>query len=128
MEKSATQWMTEPLKKYAQFSGRARRAEYWWFYLLIILVSVALAIVDSMIIGIEAMDTYGGGPLMGLFGLGILLPSLGVSFRRIHDLDRSAWWLLIGLIPLIGGLILLFWFVQRGTVGENRFGPDPIID
>lgn len=126
MEKSATQWMTEPLKKYAVFSGRARRAEYWWYTLLILIGTIVLAIVDVAVVGVEAMDTYGVGPLTGLFALATLLPSLGVSIRRLHDLDKSGWWLLLAILPLIGGLILLFWYVQRGTTGDNSYGPDPL--
>jgi uncharacterized membrane protein YhaH (DUF805 family) len=128
MEKSATQWMVEPLKKYASFSGRARRAEYWWYALFVGLISVVLGVVDTVIMGVGSMENYGIGPLTGLFALAIFLPSIGVTFRRLHDLDRSAWWVLLGLLPIIGSLVLLFWYVQRGTVGDNRFGPDPIGD
>lgn len=126
MQKSAIQWMVEPLKKYASLSGRASRSEYWWYALFIGLVSIVLAAADVFIVGIDTVGTYGAGPLTGLFALAIFLPSIGVSFRRLHDLDRSAWWVLIGLLPIIGSLVLLFWYVQRGTVGDNRFGSDPI--
>jgi uncharacterized membrane protein YhaH (DUF805 family) len=126
MDKSATQWMVEPIRKYASFSGRARRAEYWWFSLFLALGSFVLAILDSIVFGVATVADYGIGPLGGLFSLGLIIPSIAVSFRRLHDLDRSAWWLLLGLIPLIGALVLLFWYVQRGTVGDNRFGPDPL--
>jgi uncharacterized membrane protein YhaH (DUF805 family) len=126
MEKSAIGWMLTPLQKYASFSGRARRAEYWWFGLFVLLATIVLTSVDYMLLGADTMDQYGFGPMAGIFSLGILVPSIAVSFRRLHDLDRSAWWVLIGLIPFIGSLILLFWYVQRGTVGDNRFGPDPV--
>lgn len=123
MDKSATQWMVEPLRNYANFQGRARRKEYWWFELLVIVVSFVLSIVDTMIFG----ATFAGiGMLGGMAALALLVPNLAVGVRRLHDRDQSGWWLLLGAVPLIGGLILLFWFVQRGTVGDNRFGADPL--
>jgi uncharacterized membrane protein YhaH (DUF805 family) len=129
MEKSAMQWMVEPIRKYATFSGRARRAEYWWFYLFFVLLFTALTIVDVIIFG---YDPESGDPtanlLAGLAALALLLPMLGVSVRRLHDRDKSGWWLLWGLLPLIGGLILLYQYVQRGTIGDNRFGADPVSD
>lgn len=127
MEKSATQWMTEPLRKYATFSGRARRKEYWWYQLFAGLVVVGLTIVDSMLFEFDRIADYGGaGPLVGLAALALIVPSIAVSVRRLHDLDKSAWYLLIGLIPLIGGIILFIWYVSRGTVGDNGFGSDPL--
>ena len=71
------------------------------------------------------MDSYDASPLSALFALATLLPSLGVSIRRLHDLDKSGWWLLLAFLPLIGSLILLYWLIQRGTGRDNRFGPDP---
>lgn len=126
MEKTATQWMIEPIRNYAKFSGRARRAEYWWFALFVIIVSFVLGAIEAMIFGPGAFAPYGIGPIAGLFTLAILVPSIALTFRRLHDLDRSAWWVLLGLIPVIGTLVLLFWYVQRGTPGDNRFGPDPL--
>jgi uncharacterized membrane protein YhaH (DUF805 family) len=128
MTKTATQWMVEPLRKYAVFGGRARRREYWWFALFTFLVSVPLAIGDILIIGYEAFSAYAAGPLLGLFALATLLPSLGVSVRRLHDGDRSGWWLLLALLPVVGALVLLFWFCSRGSIGANRFGDDPVTD
>jgi uncharacterized membrane protein YhaH (DUF805 family) len=127
MEKSAFQWMVEPIRKYATFSGRARRAEYWWFYLFFALLFGVLTAVDAVVFGydIETGDPT-GNILAGLAALALLLPFLGVAVRRLHDRDKSGWWLLWGLVPLIGGLILLYQYVQRGTVGDNRFGPDPL--
>lgn len=127
MEKSAIQWMVEPIRKYATFSGRARRAEYWWFYLFFALLIGVLTAVDVMLFG---YDVEGGDPtgnvLAGVAALALLLPFLAVAVRRLHDRDKSGWWLLWGLLPLIGGLILLYQYVQRGTAGDNRFGPDPL--
>ncbi|HWW26509.1 MAG TPA: DUF805 domain-containing protein [Caulobacter sp.] len=121
--------MFQPLKKYADFSGRARRSEYWLFTLFIILVEIAYFI----LLGVIGGGTKGnmnpiGMVLSGLyflFVLGIIIPSLAVSFRRLHDTDRSAWWLLIAFLPFIGGLVLLVFNVLPGTNGPNKFGPDP---
>ena len=104
--------------RYAQFTGRARRKEYWMYMLAYALVYVALMVISSV------SETI-GGLLMLVFALGLLIPSLALGFRRLHDIDKSAWWLLIGLIPILGGLVLLYFAVLPGTVGPNRFGPDP---
>lgn len=106
--------------RYAQFTGRAGRREYWMFVLAYILAAIA-----AMIVGRIALGASGGQLLYALVVLALFIPSLALGFRRLHDVDKSAWWLLIGLIPLIGGLVLLFFAVQPGTVGPNRYGPDP---
>ncbi|MBS0559572.1 MAG: DUF805 domain-containing protein [Proteobacteria bacterium] len=103
--------------KYATFSGRARRSEYWWFALFQALVNIAV-----YGIGQEA----GGGLLGNLIELALVLPALAVAVRRLHDIDRSGWWLLIGIIPVIGWIMLLIWACTQGTLGPNRFGPDPL--
>lgn len=122
-EMTPIDWATRPLKKYADFSGRAPRAEYWWFYLLIIIGYIVATILDSLL-GLDgAVGPY--GIVTALFGLAVLIPSIAVGARRLHDTDRSGWWLLIGLIPLIGAIVLLVFFVLPGTQGSNRFGPDP---
>jgi uncharacterized membrane protein YhaH (DUF805 family) len=110
-------WYLDVLKKYAVFSGRARRQEYWMFYLFYIIVAVVLGIVDGVL---------GTGGILGLlYVLGTLLPLFGVSIRRLHDTDRSGWWLLIGLVPAVGAIVLLVFFVLDSTPGENRFGSNP---
>ena len=121
--------MFQPLKKYADFSGRARRSEYWLFTLFIVLVEIAYFILVSAIGGgtsgnMNAIGLVLSG-LYGLFVLGIIIPSLAVGFRRLHDTDRSAWWLLIAFLPFIGGLVLLIFNVLPGTTGPNKYGPDP---
>jgi len=93
--------------KYANFNGRASRSEYWWWVLFVILVSAATGVVSEM--------------LSGIFSLAILLPYLAVGARRLHDTDRSGWFLLLNLIPLIGWIILLVFFIQEGKE-PNRFG------
>ena len=116
-------WYLACLKNYVTFSGRARRMEYWMFVLFNILISIGLAVFDN-IAGLTT--STGQGALSSVYGLMVLLPSLAVAVRRLHDIDKSGLWLLIGFIPCIGGLILLLLFVREGTPGENRFGPNPI--
>lgn len=106
--------------KYVDFTGRAARSEYWWFALFTVIVQIVLHLLQ-FILG-ETLT----GILSGLVALAFLLPSLAVSVRRLHDKDKSGWFLLLGFIPIIGGLILLFWFVTPGTPGANRFGADPL--
>lgn len=107
--------------KYVTFSGRARRAEYWWFILATILVSIVLGVIDGLL-------GLGGefGLLSNIWSLAVFLPSLAAGARRLHDTDRSAWWLLIMLLPLIGVIVLIVFFAQKGTDGPNRFGADPL--
>ena len=107
--------------KYALFIGRARRKEFWQFQVVAFAISIVLMIVD----GILGTKTASGiGILGGIFSLAILLPNIGVLIRRLHDTDRSGWWALLGLIPIANIALLVFMFIQ-GTVGSNRFGPDP---
>ncbi len=113
-----------PLRKYADFSGRARRAEYWWFVLLTMVASLVATIIDGLL-GLDALvGPY--GVLTTLLGLALLVPSIAVGARRLHDTDRSGWWLLIGFIPLVGAIVLIVFFVMEGTRGDNRFGADPL--
>lgn len=108
-------------EKYFVIEGRARRSEYWYFVLFSILVSIVLSLIDT------ALGFRGDfQPLSMLFSLAILVPSITVAVRRLHDRDMSGWWVLLALIPLIGALILFVLFVMRGTDGQNRFGPDPL--
>lgn len=115
-------WYLDVLKKYAVFTGRARRKEYWMFALFNIIVAVVLGIVD----GALGLSVGGGMGLLGsLYALAVLLPGIGVSIRRLHDTDRSGWWLLIAFVPVIGAIVLLVFMVLDGTPGENRFGSNP---
>ena len=124
--------MFQPLKKYADFAGRARRSEFWLFALFIFIVEIVYFILMG-VTGNMGPSGYGqmnglGMALAGLFSLfilGVLVPSLAVTVRRLHDTNRSGWWILIGLIPLIGGLVLLVFYLLPGTTGPNKFGPDP---
>jgi uncharacterized membrane protein YhaH (DUF805 family) len=98
--------------------------EYWYFVLFNILVSIVLGVIDALLFG--TLDSYVGvGLLSGIYGLAILIPSLAVSVRRLHDIDRSGWWILIALVPLIGTIVLLVFALLEGTPGNNRYGPNP---
>ncbi|TFU03207.1 DUF805 domain-containing protein [Polymorphobacter arshaanensis] len=150
MDKTATQWMVEPLKKYATFSGRARRKEFWWFYLLCVLAIVVLCIAFALL---SAGDAMGVAALLLIPILALFVPLVAVQVRRLHDVNRSGWWLLgsvvlgalsggidatklpqteplavllVALAQLGFGILILVWLCSRGTIGENRFGPDPL--
>jgi uncharacterized membrane protein YhaH (DUF805 family) len=102
---------------YFDFNGRAHRAEFWWYVLVVIIVSVILNVIDGII--------HTGGILGGLWSLAMLLPNLGVAVRRLHDINRSGWWILIAFVPIVGAILLIYWYAQPGTSGANQFGPDP---
>ena len=116
-------WYFEVLKKYALFGGRARRKEYWYFVLVNIIITVVLAVIDG-VTG-TFISEAGMGLTSGIYTLAVLIPATAVSVRRLHDTDRSGWWLLVGLIPLVGAIVLLVFMVQDGKPGENRYGSDP---
>lgn len=116
-------WYFEVLKKYAVFSGRARRKEYWIFFLFNVIIAFVLGFIDG-IIGLAGKSGIGLGPLSGLYVLSTLIPGIAVAARRLHDTNRSAWWLLLGLVPLIN-LVLLIFMCQDSRQGENRYGSNP---
>jgi uncharacterized membrane protein YhaH (DUF805 family) len=116
-------WFIEALRKYAIFSGRSRRKEYWYFVLFVVLITIALNMIDGLF-GAHHRST-GAGLLSTIFSLAILIPSISVSVRRLHDIDRTGWWVLISLVPLIGWIVLLIFHVQDSTPGPNRYGPNP---
>jgi uncharacterized membrane protein YhaH (DUF805 family) len=116
-------WYLEALKKYAVFSGRARRTEYWMFILFNIIITVVLALID--ILTGTFSPQAGVGLLGGLYALAVLIPSIAVTVRRLHDTGRSGWWILIGLVPVIGTIVLLIFMVQDSQPGENQYGPNP---
>ena len=115
-------WYIEVLKKYAVFNGRARRKEYWMFLLFSIIIGFVLGLVEGLA-GIAPESDQ--SVLADLYMLAVLLPSLAVGARRLHDTDRSGWWLLIGLVPIIGAIVLLVFMVQDSQPGENQHGPNP---
>jgi len=114
-------WYIEVLKNYATFTGRARRKEYWMFVLVNCLVVAGLVIIESVIRG----DNSGTAILANLYLLAVLLPTLAVAVRRLHDTNRSGWWLLVSFIPLVGAIVLLIFLVSDSQPGDNRYGPNP---
>jgi uncharacterized membrane protein YhaH (DUF805 family) len=118
------EWMTLPLKRYAEFTGRSRRKEYWMFILGFVIAVVVLSIIEG-ILGIGQMVGGIYGPLTTLLVLAFIIPGIAVQVRRFHDQDKSGWFVLLGLIPVVGGIIVLVFMCLEGTKGPNRFGPDP---
>jgi uncharacterized membrane protein YhaH (DUF805 family) len=110
-------------QKYIGFSGRAARSEYWYWVLFLLLLQIVAWLIDMTLFG---FNTTGVNPIGSILSLATLLPSLAVSIRRLHDIDRVGWWVLLALIPVIGAIVLIYWACLRGTVGANRFGPDPL--
>lgn len=116
-------WFVAALKKYAVFGGRSRRKEYWYFVLFNFIVTVVLALIDG---AIGTLNTSSGlGLLSGIYGLAVLVPSIAVLVRRLHDTNRSGWWILISFVPLIGAIVLLVFAVQDSTPASNGYGPNP---
>jgi uncharacterized membrane protein YhaH (DUF805 family) len=119
---------------YVTFSGRARRSEYWFWVLFVIIAIVIATAIDGMI-NPDLVTTSSGDGMYGvsatggivalIVSLALFLPGLAMTVRRLHDIDRSGWWILIGLIPLIGFIVLLVFYCTDGTQGSNRFGEDP---
>ena len=107
--------------KYVTFSGRAVRSEFWYFILFLLTGHLITWQLDSMLFPTSAYS-----PLSSIFSLVTFLPNLAVSVRRLHDIDKSGWWVLLSFIPVIGTIILIIWFCKAGTPGPNRFGPDPM--
>lgn len=110
-------WYVAVMKNYAVFTGRARRTEYWMFVLVNFIVELALYV---MAVAIHALIF-----LYLLYALAVLIPGLAVAARRLHDIGRSAWWILIGLVPFVGWIVLLVFACIPGTTGANQYGPDP---
>ena len=102
---------------YAKFDGRASRPAFWWWFLFGVLVAIGANIIDAI------LGTW--GVVNGLAGLALLLPNLSVAIRRLHDTDHSGWWVLIGLIPIIGWIVLLIFYLRESDPGENQYGPPP---
>jgi uncharacterized membrane protein YhaH (DUF805 family) len=115
-------WYLEVLRKYAVFDGRARRQEYWMFTLIGAMLPVALVVLAAML-GTNMENT--SSMIIGAYYLAILLPSLAVAVRRLHDTGRSGWWLVVAVIPLIGSIALLIFTLQDSEKGTNQYGPNP---
>ena len=115
-------WYIEVMRKYAVFSGRARRQEYWMFVLSNVIIVVFLGIIDGM----ADSDSEGSrSTLTTLYVLATLIPFLAVGVRRLHDTGRSGWWMLIGVIPIIGAIVLLIFIIQDSQLMDNQYGPNP---
>ena len=110
-------WYLQVLKKYAVFSGRAQRSEYWMFFLVNVIISFVLIFIEGLV---------GSPGIVGMvYSLAVLVPGIAVTIRRMHDTDRSGWWLLISLVPVIGAIVLLVFMVQDSNPGENQYGTNP---
>ena len=108
------------LSRYAEFEGRATRPEFWWYALFYVLVQLAGGLLDAALFPNTVFGVVGN-----LAALALLLPTLAVTARRLHDIDRSGWWQLVGLVPVLGLFALIWFCAQRGTPGTNRFGQPP---
>lgn len=113
-------WYTQVWRKYADFTGRARRKEYWMFVLINTAITMLLGTIDGTLRGIAGTDI---SFLSSLYSLAVLLPTIAVGVRRLHDTSRSGLFLLLAFVPLVN-LVLLFFFIQEGTAGPNQYGPD----
>lgn len=112
-------WYIAVLKKYFVFSGRARRKEYWMFFLFNFIIAIVLGVVDGVL----------GTMIIGmLYSLAVLIPGIAVTFRRLHDIGKSAWWLLVLLVPIIGVIVILVFMFLAGEEGQNQYGPNPKLE
>ena len=116
-------WYLEVLKKYTVFGGRAGRPEYWYFVLFNVAASLILEFLDGL------FGTFSNSARIGLLGslysLAVLCPTIGVGMRRLHDINRSGWWLLIGFIPIVGWIVLIVWAATGSDPGQNQYGSGP---
>jgi uncharacterized membrane protein YhaH (DUF805 family) len=132
------EWMLMPLRRYADFEGRSRRMEYWMFYLFTLIIGLVAALVIlaialllyTMNLSESAMGMLLVPVWLILFigSMALVVPTIAVTVRRLHDQDKSGWMFLLGFIPFVGGIILLVFMCLEGTRGPNRYGPDPVDD
>lgn len=120
-------WYLKVLQQYADFNGRARRKEYWYFFLINFLISFGIAFIGGILgfMNPESSLAFLPSALAMIYGIAVFIPGLAVGVRRLHDTNRSGWWMLIGLIPLIGSIILIIFFVEDSQPGTNRYGENP---
>ncbi|MEH6453838.1 MAG: DUF805 domain-containing protein [Psychromonas sp.] len=119
-------WYIAVIKKYAVFKGRARRKEYWFFFLFNLAIAFALSFVDLFTGTLDPETGY--GLLSGLYSLAVFIPGIAVSVRRLHDTNRTGWWLLIVLIPIIGAIALLIFLALDSEPEQNQYGPNPKLE
>lgn len=116
-------WYIDVLKKYAVFTGRARRKEYWFFFLFNLIISIILNLIDN---ATGTFDPETGVGILGtIYLLAVLIPAIAVTIRRLHDTGRTGWWILISFIPLIGAIVLLVFLVFDSEPESNQYGPNP---
>lgn len=108
-------------QNYCNFNGRASRSEYWWYVLFTAILCMAI----GFILGIFGAGTSVVSAIQGVVSLALLLPGLGLSVRRLHDISKKGWWIFIALIPLAGAILLLVWFCKPSDPGSNEYGPEP---
>jgi len=116
---------------YANFKGRARRSEYWFIALFLFLTNLAAAVIDLVLMNgdVDRFIANGGGGIVGLLWiLATILPALSVLVRRLHDTGKSGWWVLIGLIPFVGSIVLFIFSVLDSHPEENKYGPSPKVE
>ena len=119
-------WYLKVLKNYAVFEGRASRTEYWFFILFNIIISIILLVIENSLgIATSAADSFSFGVISIIYAWAVLIPSIAVSIRRLHDSDLRGWWMLLIFIP-IGNFVLLIFFLSRSTDGKNRYGASPL--
>ena len=116
-------WYLKCWKQYADFKGRARRKEYWMFFLFNIIIVFLLDMIDASMGMLD--DESGFGLLSGIYMLAVIVPNIAVSVRRLHDIGKSGWNYFIGMIPLVGPIVMIIWFATAGDVGSNDWGDDP---
>lgn len=108
---------------YCRFQGRSSRSEYWWWVLFVAILSFCIGIIE----GILGFSMTAVQATSGILSLALLLPGLGLSVRRLHDINKSGWWILLGLIPVVGAIVLIIWFAQNSQMQDNQYGPVPNI-
>ena len=113
------EWYLKVLRQYADFNGRARRTEYWMFTLINLLISLSLSALQYL------LDVSLFGIISSIYSIAVLIPTIAVAIRRLHDIGKSGWFLLLAVIPIIGAIWLLVLFVTDGNPHENEYGPDP---
>ena len=117
------EWFIYALQRFREFNGRSRRREFWNYVLFYLLLGIGATFLDNLFGFSDLGDNV--GPIYALFFLIMLIPSLAVSVRRLHDVDKSGWFLLVGFIPIIGFIWLLIYYLREGTYGPNPYGDDP---